>query len=377
MKPMACVAFASLLGIGCAKPAGQLTIPEALPGSNEPTAILASCGNGKWDPPEECDSDDTVELFGVATSCVRCRWDIASPHLATEVIEDKYKRDITLTATSRVMRSSGDDGQVFQVHQFAYDQQGNCTRETQDNDNDGQFEVELDRHFDEYGHAVRESRKSVMGDTEVTVRTYDARGRITNETHQEGAQRTETHWEYGRGGALETKWVDDAGDGTVAFKIKLAYDANGRKRLEEVTRRDQPAVSRVEYEYDRNGLLIAERSDRDGDGTWESTNRYEYNPAGQVRVAVVQSGDSEIRTEYEYDPSGNVVRRVARSPFGEQETTVQYDDRNNLVRSKTTEGGIVRSDQQFRYDQSATDEWRRRIKALLVARHARQQALNR
>jgi YD repeat-containing protein len=377
IKPMAFRTVAFLLAIGCGNRTGQPTVSEPLPGKPELPSVLASCGNGKLDPPEECDSDERVELFSVPTGCVRCRWDIGSPPLAKEVITDLYKQDITLTATSRVMRSRGDDGHVYQVHQFTYDQQGNCTRETQDNDNDGQFEVELDRRFDGNGNATYESRKSVMGDTEVTTRTYDARARITSETHEEGKERTETHWEYGAGGALDTRWVDDNRDGVADFKLKLTYDANGRKRLAVVTRRDQPAATQQQYDYDAQGLLIAERTDSDGDGTWETTKRNEYDPAGQLRVSVVQSENSEVRTGYEYDASGHVVRHVVHSGFGDEETTGEYDDRGNLVRSKTTEGGIVRRDEQFRYDQPAADAWRRRIKDLLVARQVRQQALNR
>ena len=377
MKPMAFALIVSLVSVGCGKSAGYPTVAETLPGQNDLPGVLVSCGNRKLDPPEECDGEDTIELFGVTTGCVRCRWDIASPHLAKEIIAARYKQEITLTATSRVMRSRGDDGLVLQVHRFTYDQQGNCTRETEDNDNDGQFEVELDRRFDNNGNAVHESRKSVMGDTEVTTRTYDTRGRLEKETHQEGNKRSETHWEYGKGGALDTRWIDDTGDGTIGIRTRFTYDENGRKRREVVTRRDQPTASQVEYEYDSSGLLIAERSDRDGDGTWENTTKYVYGPAGQLLTSLVQSGNAEVRTEYDYDASGKMIRHTVRSPYGDEETTSQYDERGNLIHSKTAEGGIVNRDQQFRYDQAAADEWRRRIKSLLVARQARQQTLNR
>lgn len=377
MKRFVFAVAAMVLGDGCARPAGPPAMPETLLRPDGPPTALMSCGNGKLDSPEECDSDDTVELFGVTTRCHRCRWDIPSLNLAKEVIAEQYKQDVTLTPTSRVMHASGDDGRVYQTHQYTYDSQGNCTRETQDNDNDGALEVELDRQFDQRGNPIQERRKSVVGDTELTTRTYDARARLTTETHEEGRKRTETHWEYAASGALDTRWVDETGDGVAETTLKFSYDANGRKSREVETRHDQSHPSLVTYEYDPRGLLITERADRDGDGTWDEISKYEYSPAGEVLVVLVQRGNTEARTNLEYDAAGNLVRYVEQSRFGEQETTAEYDERGNLTRSKTTEGGTVRGDTTYRYDEAAVDEWRRRIRALLVARQLHRQASTR
>ena len=216
-----------------------------------------------------------------------------------------------------------------------------------------------------------------MGDTELTTRTYDARARLTTETHEEGSKRIETHWEYAASGALDTRWVDETGDGMAETTLKFSYDANGRKSREVETRHDQSQPSLVTYEYDPRGLLITERADRDGDGTWDEISKYEYSAAGEVLVVLVQGGDTEARTNLEYDAAGNLVRYVEQSRFGEQETTAEYDERGNLTRSKTTEGGTVRGDTTYRYDEAAVDEWRRRIRALLVARQLHRQVSTR
>ena len=209
--------------------------------------------------------------------------------------------------------------------------------------------------------ASRSVTRTVAGTsrTETTRRTYDAEGRLTEETDASGATRRTS---YNKAGKPETRtdalgritrYTYDANarliqtthpDGSTE---SLEYDANGNETahtdsLGRTTRKTYDALNRLTQtthpdgstqrtEYDAAGRVVAEI---DAQG---ATTRHEYDAAGQLIATTDPAG---ARTTHTYDANGNrtTTTTPGTRPAAQRTTTHTYDALNRLTQTTYPDG---------------------------------------
>jgi len=116
----------------------------------------------------------------------------------------------------------------------------------------------------------------------------------------------------------------------------------------------------VDYTYDDNNNLLSIESDRDKDGSIESTRKYEYDAEGnqilKERDYRPRDGVADERTLHEYDESGNEIKRSFDNEADgvvDSIWTFTYDEEGNeLSRNDDNEAdGVIDQRNVFTYDE--------------------------
>jgi RHS repeat-associated protein len=184
----------------------------------------------------------------------------------------------------------------------------------------------------EYDAAGRRTKRTDQ-DGHVENSTYDSLGRLDTMTDEHGA--LIVHYEYDAAGRLSKKTL---GNGVYTLYV---YDTAGEVTRLINLRADGSVLSRFDYTYDASGLQTSMT-------TLDGTFTYGYDPLGQLTS--VKYPDGQI-VSYDYDAAGNriqvddngVVTAYVTNNLNEYtsvgDTTYTYDADGNMT--SQTEGGVA------------------------------------
>ncbi len=171
--------------------------------------------------------------------------------------------------------------------------------------------------YDAAGNVVE--RTSFREDGSVAghvVYTYDPQGRLVR-TLLDGPNvfgARDKRYEYDAAGLLVGVAADADANGKPEHQTVLSYDANGR-----LVRSQLGAKFLVEYEYDAQGRLVAEKETNDGS---QSVVRLEYENGRLAQRTESLRGIEAVSTRYAYDAAGRLVSKVST---GETSETKRYE----------------------------------------------------
>jgi hypothetical protein len=225
----------------------------------------------------------------------------------------------------------GADGSIESRSTFAFDRDGNRTREESDSDGDGRLDSVVEYVHDELGRVlIRRDDHDADGISDSTTRwSYnDAEGSSTNRddddgdglidritvwyytAHQrvarlerdhdaDGSIDSVTRYQYDDRGNQIQYWYDDNGDGVVDSARRWEYDGDGRLlRYEEDNDGDGIPLHVETTRYDAQGRKISVEKDEDADGTIDEIATYEYYegemlPSGARATKELRDNDND------------------------------------------------------------------------------------
>jgi RHS repeat-associated protein len=205
----------------------------------------------------------------------------------------------------------------------------------------------------EYDAAGRRTKRTDQ-DGHVENSTYDALGRLDTMTDEHGA--LIVHYEYDAAGRLSKKTL---GNGVYTLYV---YDNGGNVTRLLNLRADSSVLSRFDYTYDASGRQSSMT-------TLDGTFTYSYDPLGQLTSVTYPNGHI---VSYDYDAAGNrievddngVVTSYVTNNLNQYtavgDATYTYDPDGNMT--SKTEGGVTT---RYSYDvenrlvgvTTPTDNW--------------------
>ena len=306
---------------------------------------------------------------------------------------DRSSRDVytALGKKAEIYIDDNADGDANYVIFWEWNDNQQRLRERLDTDGDGNIDQTTTWVYNEFGTPIQETRTDGTGTIERDqVRVYDDQGALVQRitTESSGTVDTET-WLY-VDGIRNTYEVDDATDGVVDRRdvfefnergewIRREKDLDGDGFIDEIEVREYDEYHNLSYvafdrdadgtsfedesfytydefenlverrafrdgglirineiEFDANALRVAEYSDSDADGTWDSVVRYERNDAGYV-VERITDGDNdgvpEYSTSYELNERGQRLRETFDGDGLDRQYIFEYDGDRLLSRS--------------------------------------------
>ncbi len=295
-------------------------------------------------------SDNSKRFYtlrqGTASSWVKTWYDSRGREVMTESIGPKnitINTSITYNSKGNKQAETQTTGDLTLTHTYQYDARGRITRETHPGNN-----------ITTYTYASGGRSTTVNDNGRSTTYTYDAMGKL--KTVQSPQSSTLTNWYSSNGnirktvanGATWTFLFDNRGNrismtdpdaGTSTY----AYDALGRV-IQHVDGRGVVFVTN----YDYLGRVTTKSATQAG---WTETITRTYGTSvtggtGQMRLISESLGN--WTKNYEYDPYGRVISETMTNGTDITRTkTYQYDSSNGLLSQKTLPGGVTNS---YTYD---------------------------
>ncbi|MCL2131628.1 MAG: hypothetical protein FWH36_04130 [Lentimicrobiaceae bacterium] len=139
----------------------------------------------------------------------------------------------------------------------------------------------------------------------------------------------------------------------------IEYDRNGNEVLRSYY---HPATNDVQesyvYEYDTNNQLIQEQYVLKGKMLGGKTV-YSYDKQGRKDKIVVYSSKEEIkdRMQFEYDSNGNLIAEKKQNFVGAvfKEIQYKYDERNNQIEKRNVKAFLVKNNEPYHEIQTFDD----------------------
>ena len=297
-------------------------------------------------------SDNSKRFYtlrqGTASPWVKTWYDSRGREVMTESIGPKniaISTSITYNSKGTKQAETQTTGDLTLNHTYQYDARGRITRETHPGSNITTYT---------YTYASGGRSTTVNDNGRSTKYTYDALGNL--KTVQSPQSSTLTNWYSSNGGIRKTvangaTWTfqfDNRGNrismtdpdaGTSTY----AYDALGRE-IQHVDGRGVVFVTN----YDYLGRVTTESATQSG---WTETITRNYGTSvtggtGQMRLISESLGN--WTKNYEYDTYGKVTNETMTNGTDITRTkTYQYDSSNGLLSHKTLPGGVTNS---YTYD---------------------------
>ena len=196
----------------------------------------------------------------------------------------------------------------------------------------------LDYHYDGIGRLERITNESA---TDIVRYYYDAAGRLERKVLGNGVYTT---YDYDGTGQL-TSLTNFNPDYTVLSQFDYTYDSRGRRTS--MTKTYGSGILDWTYEYDDAGQLIHAVLDSTDPEIPDQNDIYVYDPLGN-RIATVIDGATTVyvtnsmnqysmvgNTGFEYDKDGNLVKK---DDPNHGVTAFAYNDENRLVQVNSPEG---------------------------------------
>ncbi len=253
-------------------------------------------------------------------------------------------------------------GATEQRYRLTYDIHGRLATRTWDYTDDGTPEEHETYRYDAYGNLIRLEERSTAGGplTAVTNGTVDGEGRLVRVELDHGVNGILdriTTYAYDAAGNRILEARDFDADGTPERTYTFAYDALGRLMEQTFRSTDGSGAWHREYAYDAAGRRALERSDSDGDGTWDSITAWTYREDNQLsaqRVDTNANGIFDAVVTYQYDAQGRIVGLVQESgdPLVISVWVLEYDANGDLIRYTidTDDDGMIDAEHLFQYD---------------------------
>ena len=220
---------------------------------------------------------------------------------------------------------------------YAYDLQGHCTNEWQNDFN-------LTRYYDTLG---RSTGYAINGTRQTTI-AYDTYGRISTmtvpatENGENAHSPTPTHnsnffhWSYLQGSDLKSSLTYPNG-----LTASWTYDANNQL-LQVRNATPTNIISQFDYTYDAAGrrVSIAKSGTAFGDLSG-SIDSYTYNARSELTSARRTKDGQPIpgfSEDFDYDPIGNRRTSATYNEKGEAQTSTYEANNLNQYTSRTTPG---------------------------------------
>ncbi|NQX59987.1 S-layer homology domain-containing protein [Paenibacillus qinlingensis] len=214
-------------------------------------------------------------------------------------------------ATERVQKIQSEQAGSLQEIAYTYDGE-DVSRMIWSGAAEGRFDYTYDALSNVIGFQTSVTRQVYGALTNTTVNTpisFDHDNRMT----RFGA------FEFNRSGPGRT--IGFISDGKL--KINIGYDEIGR-RVNQTTELDGDEVHRIEYEYDKRGM-VTDRTVTSAEG--QAKEHYEFDRDGQLISTERYGADGKLDIEtYEYDENKN---RISREFNGAKEVSV-YDKFDQL-----------------------------------------------
>lgn len=179
----------------------------------------------------------------------------------------------------------------------------------------------------------------------VETRTYDAKGRMTEERYT-------------------------AADDAPLYTARYTFDGNGRKKERGVYAPNETLRMKREFKYDDKEKLI-EWSEYDADGLLRNKNIYAYDDDRQVseRTTFNAKGSLVDRWSYAYDETGNKKEETRYYADGSIDTRYVYtlDEKGNRVEaSKYNAKDEAVGKESYAYDFDSNGNWIKRTTVRLI-----------
>ena len=208
----------------------------------------------------------------------------------------------------------GKNKNVILIETYTYDESGNQTSISYDNDADGNAESITTYTYDESGNQTSISYdQDADGNAEsITTYTYDESGNQTSKSSDrdaDGNAESITTYTYDESGNQTSKSSDRDADGNAELIRIYTYDKSGNKTsISYDGDADGNADSITTYTYDDSGNQTSYSIDFNGDGNTDSIYTYTYDDSGnQTSYSYDRNGDGNADSiyTYTYDDSGN------------------------------------------------------------------------
>ena len=220
---------------------------------------------------------------------------------------------------------------------YAYDLQGHCTNEWQNDFN-------LTRYYDTLG---RSTSYAINGIRQTTI-AYDSFGRISTMAVPTAAEESDQHhcsplpllstfqWSYLQGSDLKSSLTYPNG-----LTASWTYDANNQL-LQVRNATPTNIISQFDYAYDAAGrrTAIAKSGTAFGDLSG-SVDRYGYNQRSEVTSSRRTKNGQPVQgfsEDFAYDPIGNRKTSSTYNEKGEAQTSTYQANNLNQYTSRTTPG---------------------------------------
>ena len=294
-------------------------------------------------------SDNSKRFYtlrqGTASPWVKTWYDSRGREVMTESIGPKnitISTSITYNSKGNKQAETQTTGDLTLTHTYQYDARGRITRETHPGSNITTYT---------YTYASGSRSTTVNDNGRRTTYTYDAMGNL--KTVQSPQSSTLTNWYSSNGsirktvanGATWTFQFDNRGNrismtdpdaGTSTY----SYDALGRV-TQHVDGRGVVFVTN----YDYLGRVTTESAAQAG---WTETITRTYGTGGTGQMRLISESLGNWTKNYEYDTYGKVTNETMTNGTDITRTkTYQYDSSNGLLSHKTLPGGVTNS---YTYD---------------------------
>lgn len=193
---------------------------------------------------------------------------------------------------------------------------------------------------------IKQSDGYVEGPREVVeTRTYDAKGRITDENYT-------------------------TADDTPLYTARYAFDGNGRKKERGVYAPNETLRTKREFKYDDKENLI-EWYEYDADGSLRSKNTYAYDNSKNIseRITFNAKGSLVDRWTYAYDDNGNKKEETRYFTEGSIDTRYVYtlDEKSNRIETaKYNAKGEAVGKESHTYEFDSNGNWIKRTTIQLI-----------
>ena len=256
------------------------------------------------------------------------------------------------------------DGALVRGTTYAYDRFGAQIYQGQDGDGDGVAESYWNYTFDDYGQATLNERFNVDGDVVYRLQTFSTDGETSvtyrRETDSDGdgpnvPAISVTEYEHDTGRQL-FYGQDSNGDGEYETANRYSYESLGhggyRRTQASDTDNDGVANSITIVEYNLNGDVLLSESDYDADGNAERISSNTYNEHGQLNYSRSYNASNEQLNEtvITFNSQGRQTNRqnyVNAVLTGE--TVHEWDEDGNLLATRTDYNGDGNYNRQEEY----------------------------
>ena len=215
---------------------------------------------------------------------------------------------------------------------FAYNSTGNVKSSSKGN-------VTQSYKYNNLGLVSEEYTSTAGGHT--IVRTYDNRGRNTQNVYKKGNSVYKTQ-KYSYDSMGRMKSISSENDNSVKFNGSYTYDNNSN--ITKVVKNNCTTT----YEYNNANLLT--EVNNDGTGSNDTIFTYEYNIDGNVKSVTDINGN---KTSYSYDAENGLTREYVNTGGNVTEYRYEYDDLGNRIGMKYIENENEVYNIEYAYDRNS------------------------
>lgn len=317
----------------------------------------------------EVDRNEIVTVYCVSE--IRFATDDREQQISYTMEYDDYGNLIACTRYSSMVN---DDSS--RTNYCEYDERGNCTLRTLDDDRlieyvydgedrvlrqttcwDGEVHEEYTYTYDEAGRTLKYTSLR-YGNYDEVIYTYDAKGRVLTKTEISDTLETVERYTYDAKGN-KTR-VDTEKNGQPYRTESWTYDRKGRvlsRVVEYVEETTYDTNSSGYYQYDTRGNELSYKLYRHDklQGGHNST----YDVFGRLKTReIIDNGNLTQRMTFTYDIRGNLIRQESRERWEGHEDmrqsviTFQYDKDGRMTQRVIDVEGMGESRNVWYYDQN-------------------------